>query len=196
MKGQSKAIELVLVLFVLLVVAFVIIQIFQKFITEGSQKIEEIQTSQQMKEKFDNFKNICEQKCLVYKQNNCNSGSLVEFCSYSANDIDLNGDGLVSGYVENPVVGASFNGLGVCEEKVPCFLVVDCSCTSTSKPIDAKQCKDAICSHYSSLGLSGSRLDQELNKRLDPGACYDKLTEPLHWFAVAFDTQAGKLSCD
>lgn len=195
MKGQSKAIELVIVLFVLLIVAFVVIQIFEKFMTEGTQFLQDIQAQQQIKGQFDKFKQMCESKCLIYKQEQCKNAQLVEFCSYTSQGIDLNADGKIGGYVDNPAISVSLSGMGTCEERIPCFLVTQCSCTSEAPKIDAKECKEAICSHYKSLGLSGTQVDGILNQRMEAGACYDRLTQPLHWYELGFKKEAGTLTC-
>lgn len=196
MKGQSKALELVLALFVLLIVAFVVIQVFQKFITSGTSKLEGIEAEQRLKEQFNQVKAICEQKCTIYKQQKCTTSALVDFCSYSAEKIDIDGSGSSIGYTENSVVDFSLGGYGVCKERIPCFLIIQCSCTDTAKPIDAKRCKDSICDHFSGLGVSGSRLDEIVNEKLAPGDCFDYITQKLHWYALAFPGKnSGQLSC-
>ena len=192
MKGQSKALEIVLVLLVLVIVTYVVLQIFNKYISQGTQSFENIQISEQQRMEADKVVELCKEKCNRYLSSNSEK-DLVEFCSTFV-ELDLNGDGDKNDYVEKSALPSiSLGGIGTCEERIPCFLVYECK--SGGKGIDGKRCEEAICHYFGELGVSGSKLNARLNELLDPGECYDKFL-PYHWFSLSFEKKdRGGLQC-
>ncbi|GEM_PF-2412907 len=188
MKGQSKALEIVLVLLVLVIVVYVVLDIFTKYMAQESEKLQGIQLTQEQKMAVQKMVQSCETKCNNY-QKSASEKNLVEFCT-SFNEIDLNGDGDTNDYSDKSVFAeVSLGGVGSCEKRVPCFLLVECP------NVDAKRCSEAICSYYSSLGVLGSALDARVNELLDPGTCHDKFLA-YHWYTIAFpQTKRGELEC-
>lgn len=188
MKGQGKALEIVLILLVLVIVVYVVLDIFTKYMAQESEKLQGIQSQQEQRMAAQKIVQQCQVKCSNYKRSMSNK-DLVEFC-VSFNEIDLNGDGDKNDYSDTSVFAeVSLGGVGSCEAMVPCFLLVECP------NVDAKKCSEAICSYYSNLGVAGSALDARLNELLDPGSCHDKFLA-YHWFTIAFpQTKRGELEC-
>lgn len=188
MKGQSKALEIVLVLLVLVIVVYVVLDIFTKYMAQESEKLQGIQLTQEQKMAVQKIVQNCETKCSNYQKSVSNK-NLVEFCT-SFSEIDLNGDGDKNDYTDSSVFAeVSLGGIGTCEKRVPCFILVECP------NVDAKKCSEAVCSYYSSLGVSGSALNARMNELLDPGECHDKFLA-YHWFTIAFpQTDRGELRC-
>ncbi len=193
MKGQSKALELVIVLFVLVVVAWVVINIFQSLIQEQTQKLENIQTQEELKGKALDALRICEQRCNTYVKSR-STRDLVDFCSEKV-ELDINKDG-VMGYAEKSAyAGLGLGGVGVCEDKIPCFAIVECKVGE--KAINANDCKDAVCSYFKDeIPATKEVRDLRLNDILNPGSCY-KPTQAFNWFNIYFNGSVkGELSCE
>ncbi|VVB66387.1 Uncharacterised protein [Candidatus Gugararchaeum adminiculabundum] len=195
MKGQSKALELVVALFVLLIVAWLVISLVTQFFNKGqtniSGQIDELKENQLI----DSAKQECEQKCSAIKSASGSEGKIVDFCSGVPQSA---GSGLLIGSATNATGKSGYaelNGVGICRESVPCFELIDCAYPEGSQKIDAAACKRNICAYYSTLLTSDQRVDEELNKRILPGKCY-KSTMDLHWYAIAFGAKdAGTLTC-
>ncbi len=192
MKGQSKALELVIVLFVLVVVAWVVINLFQSLIQEQTQKLQNIQTQEELKGKISEAIRICEERCSNYKKSRSKK-DLVDFCGSSI-ELDLNQDGDLSFTEESVYASISLGGVGVCEDRIPCFALVECDVGETR--IDAQTCQEAVCSYFSEeIPASDEVRELRLNEMLNPGKCY-KPTQIFHWFNLYFNgTSPGELRC-
>ncbi len=189
MKGQAKALELVIALFVLLVVAVALIQFVLPAFSQGEESFSGPLEDLSRQQAIDKAEEKCNLLCDDIRDSDGSQGSVVAFCSgvASENGLDIDAKGK-KGYSE-------IGGIGVCKERIPCFRMVECRYPSGAQPYDANSCKSAICSYYSGLGLSEERVNEELNKRLSPGDCYNASFD-LHWFAVSFDNaEAGALEC-
>lgn len=189
MKGQSKALELVIVLFVLVVVAWVVITLFQSLIQEQTQKLQNIQGKEELKGKALESYNYCSQLCNAYLSSSSEK-DLIEFCSARVS-FDINGDGVLS-YAEKSVYPKlSLGGVGVCEDSIPCFAIYECK--YGENVITAKTCKEAVCHYFSEvLPVEEDVKQLKLNEVLSPGKCY-KATQIFHWYNLNFNST---LSCN
>ncbi len=193
MKGQSKALELVIVLFVLVVVAWVIINIFQSLIQEQTQKLQNIQNEQELKGKALDALRICQERCNNYMKSR-STRDLVDFCGESV-ELDINKDGSIGYSEKSAYADLSLGGIGVCEDKIPCFAIMECKVGE--KAIDANDCKNAICDYFTNdIEASKEVRDLRLNDILNPGECY-KATQTFHWYNLYFNgTAKGDLECE
>jgi len=189
-KGQNQVLEIVVALFVLLIVGWLLINWVTKTTQEGQSQIGGQLDVYKEEKIINDAKKQCSDLCSKISDSRGDSGDVVTFCSTVPNDqgLDIDSKG-ATGYAE-------ISGQGVCKERIPCFELISCSYPTSAPAINAKTCKASICSFYTGKGLSGSRLNQELNNRLAPGACYDSTNTTLHWFALAFNNaEPGTLGC-
>ena len=190
MKAQSKALELVIVLFVLIVVAWVVINLFQSLIKEQTQKLENIQGEQELEAKVSEALSVCQQRCNNYIKSRSRK-DLVEFCSERVS-IDLNKDGQLGYTDKSKFPSISLGGVGVCEDAIPCFVLVECN--AGDHVITAEDCKTAICEYFSeNVKTSDEVRKLRLNEMLNPGKCY-KATQIFHWYNLAFNA-TEELNC-
>ncbi len=190
MKGQEKALELVMVLFLLIVAVYLILTFFQSSLGEQIGKLSEIQSKEELNKEAQSLVDYCSNLCKKYKTSHSNK-DLYEFCT-SFKEIDLNEDGKLDYAEKSAISSISLGGVGVCEDAVPCFVIVDCN---VGGEIDAHVCKDAICERLDELNLTEMMKSQRLNQVFDPGTCY-KQTQTFHWFNLAFPSKKpGELSC-
>ncbi len=193
MKGQGKALELVLVLFVLIVVVYVILQLFQSLLSQQTGKLNQIISGEEAKMEVTKAQDYCRSMCNAY-QTNPSEKTLASFCTaFYEKNIDLNGDGKIDYAETSNYPEISLTGIGTCENRIPCFLIYECK--SGTHTINANDCKDALCRYYENQGMDNESIRNRINTLLNPGSCYDK-SKTYHWYAIAFGGKnIGELTC-
>jgi hypothetical protein len=188
-KGTDKPIEIFIALFVILVVAMVILKMFQSQISEKSAQLAE----ETQKEKINSLKKDLDQFCQM-KCNEAGSSrrSQVQYCiSYFETDPndDLDGDGQLAStgdYIDEITDGL----IGFCEDRIYCPAYND-DCGN----LNPERCKEIVCEWMAEQNALST--DEELTQKvfgtitnfedeyLTPGKCYDGLTKnqlEKHWF--------------
>ena len=191
MKGQEKALEIVVVLFILIVVVYIILNLFQNLLGEQSRNLMDISRQQELKRKAQEIVETCQTLCDRYKSTK-SSKDLYEFCT-TTNKLDVNDDGSYDYADKSKISEVSLGGVGVCEDSIPCFAIVDCP--MGNNVVNADACKQTICERLSEVGIEGATLDKRMNELLNPGKCFDK-TQTFHWFNIYFKGESvGELKC-
>ncbi len=188
MKGQEKALELVMVLFVLIVTVYIIITFFQTSLGHQINKLTTIQTEEELSRQAQDMINYCDSLCAKYQKTR-SKRDLYEFCT-SFKSLDLNRNGELDFAQKSDIKEITLGALGTCEDRIPCFLITDCNMGSTK--VDANTCKDIICDELDDLNISSSLVDERLDELLSPGDCY-KPTQTFHWYNVYF--KSSHLTC-
>lgn len=185
-KGTEKPIEIFVALFVVLAVALVMLKLFQNQVTQQQSEIDEIKQNDAQEELFQNAKTYCQDKCSQATSNNCAADRLASLCIAYGSDVleeleylDLNQDGL-NNYDETYLVG-----VGVCEDRVPCHVLIDRCC---SQKINYNTCNKILKDYWEqSLNLDADQIESKFASLIDPGDCYSDLSEvekASHWYDV------------
>jgi hypothetical protein len=155
-KGTEKPIEIFVALFIILAVALVMLKLFQSQIAEKQKELSDVQQEQKSKETMDKVRLACQQKCTEASNNGCSQASLASLCAYSSRNvlstgqyIDLNNDKTKN--IDTTLLA----GIGVCEDHVYCFHLVESCC---AQRIDPVSCKTILDSYWTSRGLTTATL--------------------------------------
>lgn len=178
-KGTEKPIEIFVALFIILAVALVMLKLFQSQIADKQKELADVQQEQKSKELLQKVKQACSDKCVDASNNGCSDASLASLCSYGSaqvlgknNYIDLNKD-QVSGYDTSLLAG-----IGVCEDRVYCFHLVDSCC---AQAINAQNCKAILTRYWDNQGFDDDEIESMLNTESEnsivyAGSCDDEGT--------------------
>lgn len=163
-KGFEKPIEIFIVLFIIIVVSTVVLRLFKSEMADKTGDLAELKKTELTDESIKSAITTCREKCSQAERDGCSPQSVTSFCGYNVGPMDLDGDSGFDGYDENLL-----GGIGVCEEKIMCPLLVECTC---GKLLDLDNCADVMCGYWDSMGLNNDdKLDEIYNK---PGNCsYD-----------------------
>jgi hypothetical protein len=176
-RGTDKPIEIFVALFIILAVAMVILQMFSGQISAKTKELKSIEQSTTLKREFGDAKQFCQEKCTYALENDCNDMMRAQFCiTYIENGLDMNGDGIVKDEYNQALLG----GLGVCEDRVYCPQLTDCTC---KQQLTMSRCLGLLCEYWTVQKLSPTQRDQALNSYMAPGSCKPEVTgHELHWF--------------
>ncbi len=159
MMRKGLALEMIIMLIMLLVVAGVIISIFIQQFTSGN-------ISDIGKERLDEarFTAKCEELCRSI--NNLASGA--SFCQHSA-AVDKNGDSLIS----QQEIGVVDPLMDVCEDKIYCFQIYNCGKIRKegNEQFQVQACRRYVCDALAQKLGSPQEADAAVAERLGPGAC-------------------------
>jgi hypothetical protein len=80
-------------------------------------------------------------------------------------------------------------GIGVCDKKVYCALIADCG----GRTYTMKECATLACSYWKKTTGNEASATTLLQQFVLPDAgsddtCYNKASQPEHWFTLAFPT--------
>lgn len=176
-KGTEKPIEIFIALFVILAVAMVLLKMFSGQISSKTKELKEMEQRNKLKETMANAKDFCDTKCTTAMENNCGLKDKAQFCiSNIEAGLDINGNGMINDYDET-----FLGGVGICEDKVYCPQISDCSC---GVKLTMKNCINILCSYWSSeAGLSVTESNLRLEKYFDPGTCtITEADKKIHWY--------------
>jgi len=183
MKGQGKALELVLALFVLVIVVYILLQFFQNLFGEQTQQLSEVAVKENSRLKANEALEMCKQLCADVKKGG--EQAVVEYCIGGGKNIDLNGNGIID-YAENSIFPAiKLAGMGTCEDYIPCSLIYPCD--YNGKELTPKECLSYLCQYLYDRGLEGEKLEERVRQLMGPGECYDE-TMTYHWYSTYFPT--------
>jgi len=181
MKGQGKALELVLALFVLVIVVYILLQFFQTSFGEQTQQLSSVAVKENSRLKANEALEMCKQLCMDAVRGS--EQAVVEYCIGGGREIDLNGNGVLD-YAERSIFPSiKLAGMGTCEDYIPCFLIYPC--TYNGRELTPQECVGHVCSYLSERGLEGERLNSRVAELFNPGSCYDP-TKSFHWYSVSF----------
>lgn len=163
-KGFEKPIEIFVALFIILAVALVLLKLFQNQISEKQKELADVQQDQLAREMMEKVQLSCQDKCVQASNNGCSLASLASLCIHNSKNIlgpdqfiDLNNDMQVN-YDTSLLAG-----IGVCEERVYCFHMVDSCC---AREISATSCKDILRTYWERTGLVTAGDESEFQARL------------------------------
>ena len=161
-KGTEKPIEIFVALFIILAVALVMLKLFQSQISEKQKELADVQQEQQAKELRDKLQLSCQEKCTQASNNGCSTASLASLCIHGSRQvlgedkyIDLNNN------KKKDYDTTLLAGIGVCEERIYCFHVMDSCCAQEISPTT---CKEILRTYWGRNGLAND--DAELQTRL------------------------------
>ncbi len=190
MKAQIKAVEIVIGMFILLVVAASILFLFRNLMGQQTSQLQEQMTEQNRQNSISLALQKCNNLCQQAQSASCSELSVATFCLETV-EIDYNGNGQ-----KNSVEFGSEAGIYSCESPVYCFQLTDCQrCGIGSSAAGARTCKTKLCSYWAKQGMTGDNLNQMASSQFMPGEC---LTSPefenrtsMHWFTLAFGNQTA-----
>jgi len=191
-RAQIKAVEIVLGMFILLVVATVLLQVFRSFMGQQTGQLQEEIMEQNRQNSISLALQKCNGLCQQAQAAGCSDLSVAKFCLEQV-EIDYNGNGQ-----RNSREFGQEAGIYSCEIPVYCFQLTDCQrCGVSSQIQGAKTCKTKLCSYWSAQGITGDSLNQMAASQFKPGDC---MNEPeivnktdTHWFVLAFGSDT--VSC-
>lgn len=168
-KGTEKPIEIFVALFIILAVALVMLKLFQSQIADKQKELSDVQQEQKTKEMLSKVQQACSDKCVEASNNQCSPAALASLCMYSSQKvlgegsfIDLDNDKNMG---EDKTLLA---GIGVCEDKVYCFHLINSCC---AREISAKSCKVILESYWASKGYDATGVAKLEKNNVDPGTC-------------------------
>ena len=145
-KGFDKAIEIFIFLFIIIVVSTIVLRMFKSEVSNRTSELSDIKQDELQDQTLRNAKTQCQELCADAARNDCSPQSKTAFCAYNVGPLDLDGDLGYSSYNTN-ILG----GVGVCEDKIVCPLLIECTC---SEVLNLTNCKEAMCDYWSSIGIS------------------------------------------
>lgn len=187
MRAQVKAIEIILGMFILLVVAVALLQVFRQFMTQQSGQLEQTIIQERVESSRKMAMQKCNSMCNEAITDSCSEAKVAEYCLHEVG-IDYNGNG----ETRSDEYGSTA-GIYSCEEPVYCFQISNCDqCGIQQGAEGARKCREKLCSFLSSQGLSGDTLNNMAKTSIEPGDCISSpelvnKTE-LHWFYLAFNS--------
>lgn len=189
MKAQVKAIEIILGMFILLVVAVVLLSLFRSFFSRQRGQLEQMATEEQRTAAMENALQTCNNLCYRAQSESCSDQKVAEWCLEST-EFDLNNNGH-SASVEY----GSTAGIFSCEQPIYCFQIAACEqCGVGQGVIGAKTCRQKLCTYWQSQGITGDSLTTTLNTYIDPGKCLPAIElenkTQLHWYYLAFGSNS------
>ncbi|MFH1591513.1 MAG: hypothetical protein ABIC95_06325 [archaeon] len=130
-KKAEKSLQMIFGLFILLIISLVVLSLFFKFTEKSSSSMATASDEWFSKAAIDNAQQECEVLCENIKD--VNTG--IEFCKRYMR-IDFTGDNLLEDMY-------SYGQWDICEDKVPCFVLVD-NCKGGT--YDGNKCHDLLVS--------------------------------------------------
>ena len=168
-KGTEKPIEIFVALFIILAVALVMLKLFQSQIADKQKELSDVQQEQRAKELISKVHQACSDKCVEASNNQCNPAALASLCMYNSqitlgkNEfVDLNNDKV------NDMDITLRAGIGVCEDKIYCFHVLNSCC---AREISAQSCKDIIVNYYIGQGQTAANSAALYSSLVNAGTC-------------------------
>jgi hypothetical protein len=165
-KGTEKPIEIFVALFVILAIGLFMLKFFQYQLVEQENQLAGVALQFESRELTHKVQLACEQKCVDASNNGCSIASLASLCMTGSHNVlgqgqylDLDNDGTLG---EDVTLLA---GIGVCEDHVYCFHLLNSCC---SQRISPETCKTILTSYWQSKGLSA---DQLLRSTVPAGTC-------------------------
>lgn len=169
-RGMEMAIQIFIVLFVLLAVSMLVLNLVSEQFESQGNEIDKFNQDQAKENKINKFKTTC--------NSYCNSNQVAEKAKYCLETLSLS-DELV------PSFNKEFQaGIGVCEDKIYCSMITNCSGLSMTN------CKALLCNYWASQSLDANTQNNLLETYITPGKCYNTLQpseKSLHWFGINFD---------
>jgi hypothetical protein len=160
-KKGEKSLQMIFGLFILLLISLVVLSLFFKFTEQSSSAMGETTEKYFSEAEFE--KAVSECQVLCSKVSNVNTA--LEFCR-TAQKMDFDGDKEASKYTP-----ASWGLWDFCEDRVPCFLLVECESGMTV--YDGKKCKEVLrrrTDYYNAIEYDPSDFESP-NPILPKGTC-------------------------
>ena len=166
-KGTEKPIEIFVALFIILAVGLVMLRLFQNQLQQKQEDIANVEQQQRINELRQDARLYCSQKCTEASNNRCSLSSLASLCmTYGTTAVD-------GGWIDlnmnqhRDLDEDAFGGVGVCEEAVPCSLLIDDCC---GRAITPSSCLDIMLEHWVNIGFDPEQKNCTIKNRLVTGA--------------------------
>lgn len=193
MKAQVKAVEIVLGMFILLVVAVVLIQMFRSFMGQQASQLQDTMLEEKIRASKDRALESCNSQCSQASGASCSDLEVANFCLKKVG-IDYNGNGRADSREYGEIVGVY-----TCEDPVYCFQLTSCDrCGIPSGAEGARKCKEKLCAYWDSLGMDAVTLNQMASSQITPGECVynSEIVNKTntHWFVLAYGNLTASCS--
>lgn len=191
-KAQISAVEIVIGLFIILVVAASLLLLFRNLMGQQTSQLQDEMTEQNRQNSISLALQKCNNLCQQAQASSCSELSVAKFCLETL-EIDYSGNGQKSSSEYGTEAG-----IYSCESPVYCFQLTECTrCGVGSGAVGARTCRDKLCSYWKKQGMSGDTLDQMLVNQVKPGECMAPLSlenkTDMHWFTLAYGNET--ISC-
>lgn len=196
-KGTEKPIEIFVALFIILAVGLVMLKLFQNQLQQKQGELADVEQEQRLNELREQASLYCRQKCGDAASNRCSRAGLASLCmSYASsrvphpNWLDLNVNG---------VKDIDFNllaGVGMCEEAVPCFALIDTCC---GQQINPSSCLDFLVDYWvEDLGRDSEFVNRTINRTMKLGlsaTCEPDDDDVMWWNLSGTTGLSGLTNC-
>lgn len=146
-KGTGFPIEMIVIFLVVLIVGFLMINIFRSQIVDKEMSLSETQRSELIEQEISNAKLKCRQLCSETILNKCSDRDIVEFCSTNVGPLDLNKNGDTTDFNKD-----FLPQVGTCEDKIYCPLIYDCECPKEVL-INLDVCENKLTEFWTNVGV-------------------------------------------
>jgi hypothetical protein len=167
-KGFEKAIEVFIILFIVIVASTVVLRMFKSEVADKTSDLGDLKRQELTAQSIQKAKTTCSQLCADAARDGCSLQSLTAFCGHNVGPLDLDNDNGFRSYDDNLL-----GGVGVCEEKIVCPLLIDCTC---SKRLSIGNCIETMCEYWTALRDDGASIvpNTKLANIYGSSSCIDK----------------------
>ncbi len=162
-KSERKEIrkyQIITVILMLIILAPVIVKIFK-----SDSKLDELIIPESIDIDFDKYTMHCDALCKRFTDSRRNPKEALAYCEKYF-EIDLNKNGKIAEDV------SELNNYDVCEDRVYCFNIEECSWGSGSRSrLTPEKCKDLMCDVYAEQYDDNTTAAQYIQSRITFGSC-------------------------
>jgi hypothetical protein len=145
-KGSAFPIELIVIFLIILIVGFILLNLFRGQMMDKEQSLSDTQREAILEQALANAKTKCKQICSEAVINKCSQRSIVEFCSTNVGPLDLDKNGDFTDFNTDLLPQ-----VGVCEDKIYCPLIYDCTCANNI--INFDDCEENLINFWNGIGV-------------------------------------------
>ena len=183
-KGTEKPIEIFVALFIILAVGLVMLRLFQNQLAQQQSDLANVEQEQRIKELREDARLYCSQKCTEASNNRCSPSSMASLCmSYGTNAVP---DGWVDLNMNqvSDLDTTAFGGVGVCEDAIPCSLLIDECC---GRRITPGTCLDIKKDYWTSLAFNSTEINNTIIKTMKTGngTNCNASSATLFWYEIS-----------
>ncbi len=165
-RTEIRKYQIITIILMLLILAPIVIKIFK-----SDPKLDEAIIPQSVDIDFDKYIIHCDALCKRFTDSKRNPSEALAYCEkYFEIDLDKNG---------KTVSDASIlNNHGVCEDRVYCFNIKECTWGSSSRSrLTPEKCKDIMCDIYTEKYSDNTTAAKYIESMIEFGSCNPKDSE-------------------